>query len=428
MGNSIKKTWCLVDCNSFYASCEKIFRPDLTDKPVVVLSNNDGCIVAMSQEAKKLDIPRGAPFFKVEGMLKKLGATVFSSNYSLYGDISSRVMKILAGFSPEIEVYSIDEAFLILQGDSNYVRNTAVTIRKRVLDWVGVPVSIGMGRSKTLAKVGWACVEETAKKRPDGIFLLEEEKEYACLRALDVRDVWGIGIQKGKQLISKGIRSAWDLRNADEYWIKKHLSIMTLKTLWELKGRPSFDIEEEPAPKKGIIASRSFGYPVTEKKEILEAGAEYTAMAMKKLLAQNSVCSIVASTISTNPFKRNDPQYWNTSSAALPLATDYPPRIQSVVTAQLDAMFRDGYRYKKVGIFLSGIEPKGQQQLDLFQEIDPREEAILEAVKKINKKYGYLTLHCQGNREVYKWTMRRDIVSPHYTTRWSDILQISPRL
>ncbi len=409
--------FALVDCNSFYASCEKVFRPDLADSPVVVLSNNDGCIVAMSREARSLNIPRGAPFFKVESMLKNLGASVFSSNYALYGDISGRVMDLLSLFSPQIEVYSIDEAFLILQGSREELLEIARQIRKRVRKWIGIPVSVGLARSKTLAKI----VAGIAKKSREGVFLLKESDEDSVLLKTDVRDVWGIGSQHGKFLRSRKIHTAWDLKNAEEYWVKKNLTLVGLKMQWELKGKPSFTMEEEPPPKQGIMSSRSFSYPVTEKSEILEAGSEYAAAALEKLHSQNSVCGIIQTSITTNPFKTHEKQYRGSLTFELEVPDDYPPRILKIVREQLEKLYRPGFRYKKVAVYLSGIEARGSGQLHLFDAGDERENAVLEAVNQIKRKYGKHTLHCQGNRGSYKWTMKREKLSPRYTTHWDDL-------
>jgi len=411
------KVTALVDCNSFYASCEKVFRPDLADKPVVVLSNNDGCIVAMSPEAKQLDIPRGAPLFKVEPLLKQAGAAVFSSNYALYDDLSRRIMDILRTFTPRLEVYSIDEAFLELQGSREELMEQARTIRRRVAGWVGIPVSVGIAPTKTLAKIANGC----GKKKADGICMPTPEEWSRLLEETDVRDIWGIGRQYGRMLHGQGIRTAADLIKTDDSWVKKRMTLVGLKTLWELQGKPSFSMEEAPSPRKGILSSRSFGHPVTEMEDILEAGADYATRAAEKLRGQHSACRVIHTSITTNPFRRDDRQYARGRTEELLHPVSYTPEIVGIVRRQLKELFRPGFRYKKICVFLTEIEPAGQGQLDLFHQEDTRREAVMEAVERINGKYGRETLHCRTRRPGSTWQMKREKLSPRYTTSWKDL-------
>ncbi|OQY31236.1 MAG: hypothetical protein B6241_14545 [Spirochaetaceae bacterium 4572_59] len=407
----------LVDCNSFYASCEKVFRPDLRNRPVVVLSNNDGCIVAMSPEAKKLDIPRGAPFFKVQQRLDAAGAEVFSSNYTLYDDLSRRIMDILHSYTPHLEVYSIDEGFLDLRGDREFLLQQATQIRTRVEQWVGIAVSVGIGRTKTLAKIA----NSWAKKREDGICMPTDEDWPRLLARTDVRDIWGVGQQYAHMLHSNAVHTAADLKACDEIWVKKRMTLVGLKTLWELNGKPSFTMEEVPPSKKGIISSRSFGKAVTEKEDILEAGANYASQAAEKMRSQKSVCRVIHTSITTNYFREGDRQYARGITEELPHPVSYTPQIVAVVRRQLEELFRPGFRYKKITVFLTEIEAAGQKQLNLFYQEDARHAAVMEAVDRINSRYGRQTLHCQPKRPGSNWQMKREKLSPCYTTRWKEI-------
>jgi len=407
----------LVDCNSFYASCERVFRPDLEGRPVVVLSNNDGCIVAMSREAKALNLPRGVPLFKVQKQLDQAGAAVFSSNYTLYDDLSRRVMSVLEELTSRLEVYSIDEAFLELQGDREDLLNQARQIRDRVYRWVGVPVSIGIGPSKTLAKIS----NHRAKSRRDHICCPREEDWPAILEETDVRKIWGIGRQYGNKLHGRGIHTAADLLLQEDCWVKKNLTLVGLKTLWELRGIPSFTLEETPPAKQGIISSRSFSFPVTEKEDILEAGADYASRAAEKLRIQGSACSVIHTSIMTNPFRESDSQYARGQTEQLSVPLSYPPAIIAVVRRQLGSLYRPGFRYKKVSVFLSEIEPAGEGQLDLFYKRDNRMEAVMKAVDSVNHRYGRHSLHCIPIRSDSRWHMKRERLSPGYTTSWQDL-------
>ncbi len=410
----------LVDCNSFYASCERVFRPDLQKKPVVVLSNNDGCLVAMSKEARDLNLPRGVPLFKVEKQLEAAGAAVFSSNYTLYDDLSRRVMNVLEGFTPQLEVYSIDEAFLILQGSREQLIDQCLRIRKRLQEWVGIPVSIGIAPTKTLAKIAG----KIAKNRPDGVYMPPDGQWASILEKTDVREIWGVGRQYARKLHGLGIHSAADLMDQEESRIKKDMTLVGLKTLWELKGRPSFTLEESPPPKQGIITSRSFSFPVTEKEDILEAGSDYASGAAEKLRSQGSACRVIHTSIMTNPFREGDRQYARGMTKELSFPVNYPPAIVAIVRRQLEELYRPGYRYKKISVFLSEIEDAGKEQLDLFHQKDSRRESVMKAVEEINSRYGRQTLHCKPLRLDSRWQMKREYLSPCYTTKWADLPRI----
>ncbi len=407
--------FALVDCNTFYASCEKVFRPDLRGKPVLVLSNNDGCIVALSREAKALGIPRGIPLFKVEELISRHNIEVFSSNYTLYHDLSNRVMNILGTFAAEVEIYSIDEAFLILKGVKQ--DDYASLIRRTVMTWTGIPVSIGMGPSKTLAKAA----NKIAKKKTSGIFDCTSMENKEFLSNLEVGDIWGIGRQYKSFLNRKGILSALDFTNCSDSWVKKNLTMVGLRTKWELEGRPSIDMAMTPQPKKGILSSKSFSYPVTELIDLREAAADYSTTASEKLRKQGSVCRYVNISVSTNYFKKKEKQYSNAATIELAIPSSYPPDIISAAIKGLEKIYRKGFKYKKITVYLTGIEEENRGQLDLFLKEDPRKYEIMKSVDKINNRYGRNTLNCMGKRETSSWQMKREKLSPAFTTNWNDL-------
>ena len=407
--------YALVDCNTFYASCEKVFRPDLKHKPVIVLSNNDGCVVAMSREAKALGIPRGIPLFKVEQYIQKYDISVFSSNYTLYHDLSRRVMDILRTFAVEIEIYSVDEAFLILKGEKH--DDYADLIRRTVMSWTGIPVSVGIAPTKTLAKAA----NRVAKKSPLGYCDMSDSDRNEFLTSLEVGDIWGIGRQYKAFLNKEGIHNALQLTQQSDSWVKKNLTMVGLRTKWELEGRPSIDMEMSPPPKKGILSSKSFSYPVTEYIDLREAAADYGTTASEKLRKQGSVCRYVNISVSTNYFRKEEKQYSNAATVELAVPSSYPPDIISAAQKGLDKIFRKGFKYKKITVYLTGIEEEKRGQLDLFVREDPRKYEIMKSVDRINNKYGRNTVNCMSKRKMSSWQMKREKLSPRYTTSWKDI-------
>jgi len=411
--------YALVDCNTFYASCEKVFRPDLKHKPVLVLSNNDGCVVAMSREAKALGIPRGIPLFKVEPLIKKHDIAVFSSNYTLYHDLSSRVMSILRDFASELEVYSVDEAFLMLEGGNQ--DDLARLIRGMVMTWTGIPVSVGIGPTKTLAKAA----NRVAKKSPGGYFDFCDSDSRIFLKELEVGEIWGIGRQYQAFLNKNGIHTALQLTEQSDSWVKKNLTMVGLRTKWELQGKPSIEMEQAPPPKKGIFSSKSFSYPVTELLDLMEAAADYGTTATEKLRGQKSVCRYVNISLMTNYFRKGDRQYSNAATIELAVPSAYPPDIISAARRGLEQIYKKGFKYKKIGIYLTGIEEENSGQLDLFLKEDPRKCRIMESVDRINKKYGRNTVNCMNIRETSSWQMKREHLSPRYTTSWEELPLIS---
>lgn len=417
----MKEIFALVDCNNFYVSCERVFEPGLEGKPVVVLSNNDGCVIARSNEAKALGIKMGIPAFKCKDLFKKHSVYVYSSNYSLYGDISQRVMDTLTRFAPRIEIYSIDEAFLLLTGFTtsnltDYARYIKTTEKK----WTGIPVSIGIGHTKTLAKVA----NEVAKKYPRyaGVLDVTDYPQLdELLDGVDVADVWGIGRKYTQFLNRYGIYTALQLKNAPDQWVKKNLTIMGLRTVKELRGISCVSLEEIPAPKKGIISSRSFGRAVETLPELKEAIADYVSRAAEKLRAQSSAASFIQVFLTTSRF--NGPQYSNSSSTRLPTPTAYTPELIHCAHKCLKKIFKPNYRYKKAGVMLTGIVPEDEIQLNVFGTPSSRDrwKTLMKTVDRINTRWGSNTIQFAAPGIKRSWRMRQLRRSPRYTTQWSEI-------
>ncbi|MBN1327172.1 MAG: Y-family DNA polymerase [Candidatus Cloacimonetes bacterium] len=417
----VRDKFALVDCNNFYASCERVFNPALEHKPIGILSNNDGIIVALSNELKALGVSRGTPVFKLKELIKKHDIRIFSSNYSLYGDMSARVMKILAYYTPDLEIYSIDEAFLSLRGMAGNMTAYADQIRNRIRQWTGLPVSIGIGPSKTLAKIA----NHVAKRnqRLKGVFDISDHPRFnEILAAVDVKHIWGIGPQYAKLLHRNGINNALQLTNAPRDWIRRKLTIMGLRTVMELRGVSCLELELITEPKKEIVSSRSFGNPVTKLQDLREATTAYCTRAVEKLREEKQAASQIMVYLTTNRF-RNERQYANFQSTRLPLPSAYTPEFLQASLKLLDYLYRPGYKYKKVGVMISDIIPESQLPLDFFQPtyLDDRRKAIMNCVDSINQKMGMNMLAYASIGNSLNWQMKREMLSPHYTTRWEHL-------
>src|SRR5271170_2085037 len=363
----MKKIFALVDCNSFYVSCERVFHPAFKNKPVVVLSNNDGCAISRSQEAKDIGIAMGAPIFKCEQLVKSHDVKVFSANFVLYGDMSNRVMSALSSFTPNLEIYSIDEAFLSLEGFENFgYLDYGRKIRSTVKERTGIPVSVGIAPSKTLAKVA----NHIAKDNPKmgGVFCFIDEKDIdQWLEKTPVREIWGIGAEKALFLSRHGVVNALQLKKAPDEWIKKHLTIMTLRTVMELRGTPSITFEEIQPNKKAIVTSRTFGYEVSSLSEMEEAISAYIAKASEKVRYQGSVAGHIQVFIETNPFKGN--YYRNSASVDVTPPTAYTPQLVEIAKRLLAKIYKEGYRYKSCGVMLTNFSDEDLVQQDLFAPV-----------------------------------------------------------
>lgn len=415
--------YALVDCNNFYCSCERVFQPRLAKVPLIVLSNNDGCVIARSNEVKALGIEMGVPFFQLKDTIKKHRIAVRSSNYTLYGDLSYRVMRTLEQFGPEVENYSIDESFLHLDGLQVDLVEYARQIRATVLRDVGIPVSIGIAPTKTLAKVA----NKLAKRDPTSggvIALPDHATQTEALRTFAVGDIWGIGHRYAKMLKKHEIHTALDLRGVSLDWIRQQMTVVGLRTVLELRGQPCIPLELEPAINKQIVRSRAFGCPVFSLEELEQAVAMHTSRAAEKLRDQHLAANLLSVFIRTNPFATPDPQYSNSLTIHLPVATDDTTTLIEAALVGLKHIYREKYRYKKCGIMLMDLIDRSQVQGHLFLDYNTsRQEQINTVMDQINHRYGKFCLHhgVMGEKGTQRWAMRRGHCSPSYTTRWSDL-------
>lgn len=417
------KIYALADCNNFYASCERLFRPDLKGRPIVVLSNNDGCVVARSAEAKAMGIKMGEPYFKVMDGYERAGGIAFSSNYALYADISSRVMRVLEMLAPAVEVYSIDEAFLDLTGVDNAVKleEFGQQVRATVEQWVGITVGVGIGPTKTLAKLA----NYAAKKWPatGGVVdLTARERQLKLMAITPVEEVWGIGRRLTRHLNGQGITTALELARMPPRLARKQFSVVLERTIMELNGIACIPWEDSPQPKKQIINSRSFGERITEYGQLRQALSQYAARAAEKLRQERQYCRIVQVFIRTSPFADNESGYSNHASIALPMPTADTRDIVTAVVRGLDSIWRAGYRYQKAGVMLLDFWPPGTYQPELFDQVSerPGSQALMQVMDAINHSgRGQLFLAAEGiNKE---WKMKRARLSPAYTTRIKEL-------
>jgi len=410
----------LADCNSFYASCERVFDPRLRDRPVVVLSNNDGCVVTRSSEAKALGITVGVPYFQIRDLVKRHGIVVRSSNYTLYGDLSARVMAVLGRFTPHMEVYSIDEAFLDLGGmPLDRLVDYGREIRSTVLRWTGIPISIGIGPTKTLAKVA----NHLAKNAPasEGVWSLADTRERtAVLTRLDVQDIWGIGARLAARLKRAGIATAFQLREASLSQVRRLVGVVGERTALELGGLACIGMEEAPPPAKSIVRSRSFGRPVERREELEEAVATHATRAAEKLRIHRRVVGMLSVFVATSRFQERP--YANLATVPLAPPTDDTARLIHAALAALRPIFREGFKYQKAGVMLAGLEPRAGLTESLFVQYDrTRSERLMATVDNVNRRLGPDTLRYAAAGFSRPWHMRREHASPHYTTRWDEL-------
>ena len=411
----------LADCNNFYASCERVFQPQLENKPVVVLSNNDGCIIARSNEAKKLGIKMGEPAFKIKNVVEKYNVNVFSTNFALYGDLSKRVMNTFRTEVNKMEVYSIDEAFLDFSDLADKER--AIQIKKKVQMWTGIPVSIGIAKTKTLAKVANHIAKKYTKA---GVFMFDDEDLIRrALNVFPVEDLWGIGKKHAKRLKEVGICTALQFRETDTGWIKRHLSINGVKLQKELKGEICHPLETTIQRKKNICTARSFGTEIKELRKLREAVSSHANTCATKLRKEKSCCSTISVFLSTNPFKPQAKQYHPYRVFNLDVPTNDSIEIVRFALKGLDQIYRSDCIYKKAGVIVGRTIPESQVQLSLFDNLDrDKRREINSVVDIINSKMGRnkVKLAVQGTGR--KWKLRQEKLSPCYTTRFSEILEV----
>jgi len=413
----------LVDCNNFYVSCERVFNPKLVDRPVVVLSNNDGCAVARSNEVKAMGVKMGTPWFKMKDLARQEGIVACSSNYALYADMSNRVMSILAHYSPCQEVYSIDECFLDLTSSPNSdLCQYGQDIREQVRQWTGLPVCVGISSTKTLAKLA----NHIAKKNPqfsgvcDLNAMTTEERDNWFSR-MGVGEVWGVGSRLSLKLGELGISSVLDLKRADPAMLRSRFSVMMEKTNRELNGMVCIEMEEISPSKKQIMSSRSFGVPVSDLQSLEESVALYAARAAEKLRRQKSYSGSVQVSIQTSPFNPKVPYYGNSITVSLPTPTDDTMQIAKAALWGLKCIYRAGYRYQKAGVMLSEIVPPSEVQADLFAGRDSRSKVLMGVLDGVNRKMGCGTLHTARQGFSQPWRMKQEHKSPAYTTRWDEL-------
>jgi len=424
-GLSDNQIVALVDCNNFYVSCERVFNPRLHDVPVAVLSNNDGCLVSRSNEIKALKIPMGAPGFKYEAIIKKHNGVLLSSNYALYGDMSSRVMDVLSRFTPDIVIYSIDEAFLWLTGIREEDWEAwGRELKRTVYRWTGIPVSVGISRSKTLAKIA----NHHAKRIPafkGTLSLLEDSRIAEALKRTQVGDIWGVGRQYEKFLRQNGIENALQLRDADDKFIDHYMTVVGHKTVLELRGYSCVGIDEVPGAKKSIVCSRSFGKQVESLDELEEAVSTYVTRAAEKLRNQSSVAGYMMIFLATNRFKEG-PQYNNSISTTLLPATAYTPFMVQEALKLLRELWLPEFQYKKAGVMLADIMPEEDVQLSFLEEnyLDDKRGELMRTVDRLNRIHGRDTVRVASSGNEGDWQMKRAKLSPRYTTCWKDIPKV----
>jgi DNA polymerase V len=417
--------YALIDCNNFYCSCERVFDPKLKHRPVVVLSNNDGCVISRSEEAKALGIAMATPAFMIDPLLKKNNVAVFSSNYTLYGDMSDRVMKTITAFVPGMEIYSIDEAFLDLHNQPyTNLLSLGVKIRKTVQQNTGIPVTIGIASTKTLAKMA----NRYAKKRhkQTGVFWAANKNlTEEMLASTEVGDIWGIGHQYALLLNRNGFKTAADLVNVSDDWIREKMSVVGLRLVNELRGIPVIQWEFETPAKKNICTSRSFGKLLTDKCEIKEALVNYASACALKLRQQKSCCEIVNVFLHTNPHKTEEKQYQRSINVELERASNNTAEIIKYVLKGFDVIFQKGYRFMKAGVMVMNLVPEDQVQTSMFDENDrEKNKLIMQTMDSVNGSLGkeVVRMAVQGFDKRYK--LRADHLSPRYTTNINDILKI----
>lgn len=421
---SVATPIALVDCNNFYASCERLFQPKLRARPVVVLSNNDGCVIARSNEAKALGIAMGEPWHLSKEKFAKHNVVVRSSNYTLYGDMSGRVMSVLLQFTPNLEIYSIDEAFLGLAGFENRLEAHARELQATVLAWTGIPVSVGIAPTKTLAKVA----NRIAKTSPgcEGVrVLMERDAQSAALERLELTDLWGVATRMADRLQKLGISSPLALRDAEPAWVRQRFGVVMERMVLELRGIPCIGLSEHPADNKSIIASRSFGRAVTTFRELEEAVATHAERAAQRMRRQKLTAGVVSVFVNTNRFNLRDRQYGGSASVSLPVATADTPRLLRAALHLTRKLWREGYRYNKAGVMLLELAPAASVQGSLFVAADSdRRKALMRALDRLNANYGRRAVHFAASGVAHGWRLRADMRSPRFTTCWGELLRV----
>ena len=414
--------FALIDCNNFYASCERVFNPNLQGKPVAILSNNDGCVISMSDEAKKLQLPFGAPIFKWEAFCKENDISVLSSNYPLYGDMSTRVMNILADFSPEVEVYSIDESFLKLNGFENYnLYEYGTTMRSRVLKWTGIPTCVGIAPTKALCKIANKIARSNLKQSKGICVIDSEENRIKALKWTKIRNVWGIGSRLKKRLQEKGCVTAWDFTQLPSSWVLKKFSIVEWRLQKDLQGISKIPLEEVSS-KKMIATTRSFENTYSDLENIKERISTFATRCAEKLRNQESSCHMLVVKLSSDRFQKNSQQHRESTSVIFSYPTDSTLEIANAAIKAVKTIFKPGIKYKKAGVIVTGLVPNDNFQLNLFTHENPKHKPLMAAMDNLNKKFKGDKVKL-GNQDLKRtWKMRQKRLSAKFTTNINDII------
>ena len=409
----------LVDCNNFYVSCEAEFQPRLSGRAIVVLSNNDGCVVARSPEAKAVGVRMGEPAFKIQQLIQQQNIQVFSSNYSLYGDMSQRVMMCLSEFTPDIEIYSIDEAFLDLSGfEGRELAKYGQQIRDRVKRWTGITVSIGIAPTKTLAKIA----NRRAKESGEGVYDLSHDSDKV-LSETDVAEIWGIGRRYARSLRSQGIETALQLQQADLTWAKQKFSVVMQRTILELRGQSCIPVELAPPSRRSITVSRSFGRPISELHELKEAVATHLSRAAEKLRLYRLTANVLQVFVLTSRFRED--YYSNSATVSLPMATQDTAELLFYALYGTEQIFRPELRFKKAGVLLLELQPEILVQGHLFQPQDgERSKRLMQTLDSLNKRFGPRTVQYAAAGLKKSWSMKQEQRSPRWTTQWNELLVV----
>ena len=415
--------FALIDCNNFYASCERVFNPNLQGKPVAILSNNDGCVISMSDEAKKLQLPFGAPIFKWEQFCKSNNITVLSSNYPLYGDMSTRVMNILAGFSPDIEVYSIDESFLELKGFENYdLSNYATKMRSKILKWTGIPTCVGIAPTKALSKVANKIARSNLKQSKGICIIDSEENRIKALKWTKIGNVWGIGSRLKKRLQAKGCETAYDFTQLPSDWVLKNFSIVEWRLQKDLQGISKIPLEDAVTSKKMIATTRSFENTYADLENITERISTFASSCAKKLREQKSNCHVITVFLRSNRFDKNQAYLKENKTVFLSYPTDSTLTISSAAIAAVKTIFKKDVNYKKAGVIISGLVPNDNFQLNLFSHENPKHKPLMSAIDNLNKKFKGDKIKL-GNQDLNRtWKMKQNRLSKKFTTNINEVL------
>ena len=418
-----KKVFALIDCNAFYVSCERVFNPKLNNRPVVALSNNDGCIIARSKEAKALGIKMGVPLFKVKDIIQREKVVVFSSNYTLYADMSRRVMNVISEFAPSIEIYSIDEAFIDFTGARLNYEDYARSLRATILKCTGIPVSIGIGTTKTLAKIANHIAKDD--ETLDGVYSLVDIKSIDnILEQTEVGEIWGVGRQLSKKLISQGIYNAKLLKYCEDHWIRKMMSINGLKTVTELRGISCLPLQEISATRKSCCTTRTFGRPLMKIEDVEQAMTTFARRATERIRDEGLVASSVSSFLRTSPFDRGNKYYSNSDSITLGDPTCDTILIINAALSIVRRIFKEGYKYKKGGVLLSGFYVEGEEPQSLFSSVKKKSSNLMLAIDNINQRYGNDTIQIASECQAANWRQKRKNCTQSYTTQINKLLLV----